>query len=348
MPMEDKRSGTRTRLLTFIDGDHINTVSIIICREDEMTFEETIQSQQPVLTEGSAVERLRRNPDVTLDPEIAHAGLIYSEDGRRALAEIYGQYLSIGRRYDLPMLTLAPTWRANPERADKAGFGTVEEINRDCVKFLKTIQNGCGNYQSRVFVAGMVGCRGDAYNPAEALNAQASDQFHTRQVEALASTGVDFIKAATLPAVSEALGIARAIGKTGTPSVLSFVIRPDGTVLDGTPLHAAVEMIDSEANPAPAFYMVNCVHPTVFMSGMSTETAISDKVTRRVLGFQANTSAKSPEELDSLPYLDTTEPDAFAEMMLEIHKKFGTRILGGCCGTDDSHIEKIAEKLSSA
>lgn len=313
-----------------------------------MTFKETIQSKQPVLTEGSAVERLRRNPDVTLDPEIVHSGLVYSDGGRRALAKIYGQYLSIGRRYNLPMLTLAPTWRANPERTEKAGFGTVEEINRDCVKFLKTIRDRYDGYKNRVFVAGMVGSRGDAYSPAEALSAQASDKFHTRQIEALASNGVDFIKAATLPAVSEALGIARAIGRTGTPSVLSFVIRPDGTILDGTPLHTAVEMIDSETNPAPAFYMVNCVHPTVFISAMAAETALSDRLGERVLGFQANTSAKSPEELDGLPYLDTTEPDAFAEMMLEIHKKFGTRILGGCCGTDDSHIEKIAEKLSSA
>jgi len=246
------------------------------------------------------------------------------------------------------MLTLAPTWRANPERTNKADFGTVEEINRDCVKFLKTIRDSYGDYKNRVFVAGMVGCRGDAYNPAEARSIQASDRFHTRQIEALASSGVDFIKAATLPAVSEALGIARAIGRTGTPCVLSFVIRPDGTVLDGTPLHTAVEMIDSKTDPAPTFYMVNCVHPTVFMSAMSTETTISYNVAERVLGFQANTSAKSPEELDSLPYLDTTAPDAFAEMMLEIHKKFGTRILGGCCGTDDSHIEKVAEKLSSA
>jgi homocysteine S-methyltransferase len=310
-----------------------------------MTFKETVHSQQPVLTEGSMVERLRRDPDITLDPEIAHAGLVYSNSGRCALERIYRQYLSIGHRHNLPMLTLAPTWRANPERTDKAGFGTVEEINRDCVKFLNTIRDSYGDYKNRVFVAGMVGCRGDAYNPAEAFSTQESDQFHTRQVEALASCSVDFIKAATLPAVSEALGIARAIGRTGTPFVLSFVIRPDGTVLDGTPLHTAVDMIDAKANPAPAFYMVNCVHPKVFMSAMSIETALSDKVARRVLGFQANTSAKSPEELDNLPYLDTTEPDAFAKLMLEIHKKFGTRILGGCCGTDNSHIEKIAEQL---
>ncbi len=313
-----------------------------------MTFTDIIQSQQPILTEGAMVERLRRDPQITFDPDLAHAGLVYSNTGRSALNRIYRQYLSIGQRYNLPMLTLAPTWRANPERVQKAGLGGVSKINRDCVRFLNEIRDDYGDYKNRVFVAGMLGCRNDAYNPAEALGVNAAEQFHTRQVEALASSGVDFIKAATLPAITEAIGIGRAIAKTGRPSVLSFVIRPDGTVLDGTPLHVAVDKLDTEVNPVPAFYMVNCVHPTVFRQAMGIARTASSAVTRRVLGFQANTSAKSPEELEKLPYLDTTEPDAFAELMLGIHQAFGTRILGGCCGTDNRHIEKVAAKLAHA
>ena len=313
-----------------------------------MNFNETIQAQKPILTEGAMVERVRRHPDVTLDPEIAHAGLIYDPGGRNVLAEIYRQYLSIGSRHDLPMLTLAPTWRANPERILKAGGKyKVETLNRDCVSFLKEIRDEFTDYGKKIFVAGMLGCRGDAYNPKAALSEKEATRFHGHQVAALAASGVDFIKAATLPAVSEALGIARAISNTGLPAVISFVIRPDGAVLDGTPLHTAVERIDAAVSPAPAFYMVNCVHPTVFIRAMGIETALSEKVTRRVLGFQANTSAKSPEELDKLNYLDTTEPDLFAKMMLEIHQAYGTRVMGGCCGTDDSHIEKIAEQLAN-
>lgn len=314
-----------------------------------MTFADTIQGGSPVLTEGAMVERIRRHPDAALDPEIAHAGLVYSDSGRKVLSGIYRQYLSIGRRHDLPMLTLAPSWRANPERIEKSGIGrTVEDLNRDCVSFLKEIREGYGAYRRKIFVAGMLACRGNAYDPAEALDAKEAEQFHSRQAAALAGGGVDFIKAATLPAVSEAIGIARAIGKTGVPAVLSFVIRPDGNVLDGTPLDAAVEKIDAFVDPAPAFYMVNCVHPTVFIDALGVATARSENVARRVLGFQANTSAKSPEELDNLGYLDTTEPAPFAEMLMKIHQKFGTRVLGGCCGTDERHIEKIAEQLAGA
>jgi len=311
-----------------------------------MTFIETIQSGQPVLTEGAMVERIRRNPAVELDPDIAHAGLVYSDSGRKALAQIYQQYLSIGQRHNLPMLTLAPTWRANPERIAKAGYGPVDHLNRDCVEFLKEIRAGYGSYQERLFLAGMLGCRNDAYKPQEALAAEEAEQFHGPQVEALAASGVDFIKAATLPAVSEALGIARAISRTRISGVLSFVIRPDGTVLDGTPLHAAVARIDSSTDRPPAFYMVNCVHPKVFMQAMTAESAADSKLTERVFGFQGNTSTKSPEELDNLPYLDTTEPESFADLMMQIHGTFGTRVLGGCCGTDDSHIAQVAARMA--
>ena len=195
-------------------------------------------------------------------------------------------------------------------------------------------------------MAGLLGCRYDAYNPDEALSAEAAEQFHAPQVQALAASQVDFIKAATLPAVSEALGIARSIASTGIPGVLSFVIRPDGTVLDDTPLHRAVARIDSETDQAPIFYMGNCVHPSVFMAAMTTETASDGMLSERVIGFQANTSSKTPEELENLPYLDTTAPEPFAKLMQQVQRMFGTRILGGCCGTDNRHIEKVATLLT--
>ncbi len=62
----------------------------------------------------------------------------------------------------------------------------------------------------------------------------------------------------------------------------------------------------------------------------------------RLIGFQANTSARSPEELVLLEELETEEPTTFAASMLQIHQRFGIAILGGCCGTDTRHIESLA------
>ena len=66
-----------------------------------------------------------------------------------------------------------------------------------------------------------------------------------------------------------------------------------------------------------------------------------------MIGFQANTSSKSPEELDGLDYLDTTDAAEFAESMVSLHNQFGIQILGGCCGTDNRHIEEIAKHINN-
>ena len=46
-----------------------------------------------------------------------------------------------------------------------------------------------------------------------------------------------------------------------------------------------------------------------------------------------------------LAALDAEAPEALAESMLRLHLLFGTKILGGCCGTDHRHIEEIAVRI---
>lgn len=188
-------------------------------------------------------------------------------------------------------------------------------------------------------------CKNDAYKPEEALSMKEAQSFHSTQARHLSESKVDFIKAATLPALSEALGIAAAISELKVPYVLSFVVRPDGKLLDGNPLHHAIEQIDSEITNPPTFYMVNCIHPTIFTKAMEAELQYLGDRKHRILGLQANTSAKTPEELESLPYLDTTDPEVFADMMINIHKKYGIKLIGGCCGSDNRHIEAIARRI---
>ena len=55
-------------------------------------------------------------------------------------------------------------------------------------------------------------------------------------------------------------------------------------------------------------------------------------IQKRLLGLQANTSAKSPEELDGLGQLDGAEPQTMAAALLALHLKFGIKVIGGCCG----------------
>ena len=305
-----------------------------------MTFEDAVNNLPVILTEGAVIERLRRDPAVELDPCIANAGLIYDQAGRKVMAGIYRQYIDIGLRYHLPMIVSAPTWRASSERIAKSGYRTRDSIVEDCVNFTNQIRQDASGNADCIYIAGLMACRGDSYDPGEALAVQEAEAYHHPQALELTRAGVDFILAATLPAVSEALGIAAAVSQCGIPYGLSFVIRSDGQVLDGTPLQTAIEKIDATVDPRPLFYQINCVHPTIFREAIKHCEPSFD----RLLGLQANTSLKSPEELDGLDHLDTSEPKEFAESMVTLLTRFGLKIIGGCCGTDHRHIEEIAKQ----
>jgi homocysteine S-methyltransferase len=310
-----------------------------------MDFAEALKTFPLILAEGAVIERLRRKSDHHLDPDLENAGLLYQEAGRAAMADIFRGYMDIGFRYGLPMILFTPTWRANPERLRKAGFEDKDDVNGEGFRFLDSLRKEQGKNAGRICIGGLLGCQGDAYKPEEALSDDEAAAFHVHQAQALARAGVDFLMAATLPTYSEALGLARAMSALGRPYVLSFVIRPTGTLLDGTPLDVAVMQIDAELDPRPVGYLTNCIHPSVFKEAL---TRLTEASRSRLIGLQANTSRKSPEDLDGLHALDSEEPAVFARQMKELHERFGIKVLGGCCGTDDRHIERIAETTTSS
>ena len=66
-------------------------------------FTEFLDRSDCILGEGAVIERLRRNTDLELDPDIVNSAFIYDDVKRAALETIYRQYLDIGFQYDLPL-----------------------------------------------------------------------------------------------------------------------------------------------------------------------------------------------------------------------------------------------------
>lgn len=312
---------------------------------DKRPIAELLAGNGPVLMEGAVVERIRRGWPHLLDPILMNGPLIYSGEGRVVLRTIYGGYLDIARSSGLPLLSLTPTWRTNPERVGISGFAG-RDLNGDAVRFLKEVRGGCAGGADRAYVGGLMGCRGDAYRPEEALSRREARAFHAVQAAALAEAGADYLFASTLPEMQEAMGMAEALGVTGCPYLMSFIIRPSGHLLDGTPLDEAIARIEAEAGPPPLGFMVNCVHSSVLESALATPPGSRALRTGRLLGLQANTSARSPEELDGLEELEGETPTAFAAGMCALRQRHGLRVLGGCCGTDGGHIAALAAALS--
>jgi homocysteine S-methyltransferase len=299
-----------------------------------------------ILGEGAVIERLRRNSDIELNPHIVNSAFIYKDSTRAALEAIYRQYMDVGLMYRLPLLISTPTWRASQERIASAGFKD-QDVNGDNFRYLNALRKSYGAYADKIVICGLLSCRGDAYDPADALAANEASEFHAWQATMLAKAGVDFLLASTLPALSEAIGLAEALAGTHIPYIISFIFRPEGTMLDGTPLKDAIAAIDASVNPKPIAYMANCTHASNFRSAMVHQTNSSALVRERVAGLLANTAALTPEEIDNSDRLIEEDPEIFGTAMAGLYNEMGMKILGGCCGTDERHIKSLAVRLAS-
>jgi homocysteine S-methyltransferase len=305
-----------------------------------ISIRERILRRGPVLTEGAVIERLRRSEHVALDPDVANGALVYDAAGRQALRRIWRSYLDVARDTGLPMIVCAPTWRATPERLGRAGLPPAARFCGEAVELVRSVRLEYADDAERIYVAGLMGCRGDAYRPDEALDAPAAQVFHAEQALALAEARVDLVMVETLPSSREALGIARAIAATGVPYVIGFVVRANATLLDGEPLGDAVARLDDGLTQPPLGYAGTCVHPDTF--GAALEKTPSGE---RFVALKGNGSRLSPEELDGRAELDTDPPEAFARSAASVVNRFGIRVVGGCCGTDERHIRALAETL---
>ena len=309
-----------------------------------MTFKEAVSFYPHIITEGSIIERLKREFNYPLDDSLSNALMIYDEAGKSLLEKIYREYLDIAESSDLPIMLLTPTWRTNSDRTKIANVN-MKTINTDAFLFVDTIRKSYGSYSEKIFIGGLTGCKGDAYKPEEALSENDSYHFHKEQMQILSDAGVDFLFASTLPALTEAIGIAKAMSETKKDFVISFVIRDNGKLLDGTLLTDAIKIIDDSISTPPLFYLTNCIHPDVLHKSFINFNDEDDILKKRLFGIQANASSKSPEELDNLEILDADSPANWARGMVDLNKKYNLKILGGCCGTDARFISSIVELL---
>ena len=287
-----------------------------------------------ILAECAVAERLRRMPGITLHPTLFNTPLIYGpEDARRAMASIYQEYLGIAAGAGLPLLLTAPTWRLDATRV--AAAGVPETINADAVSFLLEIRASHPS-PAPVLVGALTGPQNDCYRPHLAPDADAAEIFHTPQITALAATAADFLLAQTLPALGEALGVARAMAATNKPYLISFCTGTDGRVLDGTPLPDAMDFLDQRLSRPPVGYFVNCTHPRFLLDAWPPGTL------SRLIGIQANASSKDVTRLDGSASTEADSVESWASAMLDLHSTHHVPILGGCCGTTPAHMRSLA------
>lgn len=308
-------------------------------------FKAALMKEDSILAEGAVIELLRRRGSL-LDEHLLAAPLVLEEEGRQFLGEIYRSYIDVAAEAGLSIVILAPTWKAGTGQCEKAGLD-MATVNSACVGFMRELASGYPGMEERIFIGGLVGSRGDAYRPGEALPLGEAERYHAPQIELLRGSGVDFVMASTIPSVEEASGIMMAAAGGGVPLVMSYVARSDGKVLDGTFLGEAVERIDGLGCEPPLFHMVNCIHPANFARALGRDENAPLVSSGRLIGLQANASMLAPDELDGREELDADDPIRWAGAMAALRKAYGIKLLGGCCGTDETYLRRLAQFLAA-
>jgi S-methylmethionine-dependent homocysteine/selenocysteine methylase len=189
---------------------------------------------------------------------------------------------------------------------------------------------------SPMVISGNIGPLGDGYQ-AGTMSATEAQELHAPQIETFAKTEADLVSAFTMTTTNEAIGVTRAAVNAKIPVVISFTLETDGKLPTGQTLKEAIETVDAATGSAPAYYMINCAHPTHFESALASEGWMS-----RVRGLRANASKRSHAELDEAADLDDGNPVELGQQYRALRRRFGQfTVLGGCCGTDHRHVEQI-------
>lgn len=307
-----------------------------------MTLKDRLEAGNTLLMEGALGERLKREFGLDISSDVGMASLVYNTEGRNALRSLWLQYLSTAKEYGLPFLATTPTRKANHKRVLQSGQPI--SIIKDNVKFLQSVLAEI-NHQS--YLGGLMGCTGDAYTGEGNLSEYDAFKFHRWQANEFAEAGTTFLYAGIMPTLPETTGMARAMAETGLPYIISFTIKPDGCLIDGTTINDAIEIIDSKVSSKPLCYMTNCIHPRFVASALGQPFNQTDIVHMRFRGIQANTAELDYKDIDSSDLLKaTSSPESLANDIADLHQRFNLSILGGCCGTDNRHITEIAKSIN--
>ena len=302
------------------------------------------------LTDGGIETVLIYQDGVDL-PEFAAFVLLETAVGRDILRRYYRRYLDIAAAAPGAGFILeSPTWRAGIDWGAKLGFdaGAMQRINTEAVALMNELRiEYAARIAGPIVVSGCIGPRGDGYVAGAPMDPDDARRVHQPQADALADAKVDQISAITMTSSAEAMGVARAAPRAGRTSAISFTVETDGKLPSGEALGAAIQAVDADAetfgHAAPAYYMVNCAHPTHFESVVSQEGAWRE----RIQGLRANASTLSHAELDVMTELDSGDPQDLADCYRRLRTPLSRlNVLGGCCGTDHRHVAAMCEAWS--
>lgn len=213
----------------------------------------------------------------------------------------------------------------------------AHELSRVSAELAREVADTAGR---QVIVAGSVGPTGEIMEPVGTLShATAVEMFH-ETADGLKAGGADVGWLETISAPEEYRAAAEGFALADLPWVGTMSFDTAGRTMMGMTSAAMVEMVGEMEN-APLAFGANC------------GTGASDLL-RTVLGFSANDpeqpivakgNAGIPKYVEGHIHYDGT-PELMATYAV-MARNCGAQIIGGCCGTMPTHLEKMREALDT-
>lgn len=169
----------------------------------------------------------------------------------------------------------------------------------------------------------------DCYRPDPEFSAGEAVDFHGVQAAEASVLNIDAAWFETVNTAAEAVGIALAAKKYKVPCVISFVLNKQGKLLSGESPHDAIRETDAVSGRHPLGYSFNCCPVEALEPALKS----CERLSGRVIAVYPNASSRDQIELEtSTENVGLVDPSNNAAYLHHLAKKWGIKIIGGCCG----------------
>jgi S-methylmethionine-dependent homocysteine/selenocysteine methylase len=280
-----------------------------------------------IMDGGMGTEILHRGVPTTLPLWSAEALLTHPE----TVQHIHEDYIEAGAQIIITN-TFRTTRRAfaKLDITDKARAATILacELVQQAIEHVKP--------KHEVFIAGSMAPLEDCYSPELTPSNQELLQEHAIYAQDLKSGGVDFLLLETMITLRETLAAIQAARQLAMPFAVSFCTDEFGTLLGGEPLGEVVREVEKYD---PIFLGINCVAPSIATKALRTLKS----VTHKSLSVYAQ-GAGAPDDAQGWQFAEENTLDNYMKHVKHWIEE-GAQIIGGCCGTSPTYIERLCREL---
>lgn len=192
-----------------------------------------------------------------------------------------------------------------------------------------------------VVVAGSIGPTGEILAPVGQLDSSEAEAAFRAQATALAAGGVDMLWIETMSSAEELAAAIRGASGLGLPVCATMSFDTNGRTMMGLTPDAALSLALGTAPPLAGFG-ANCgIGPSQLLATLLGFAALE----RHELAIIAKANCGIPEYRDGAIHYTGTAAVMAAYAVLA--RDAGARIIGGCCGTQGTHIAAMCKALAT-